>query len=76
MPPRLPSGAEKHFVNIARYVHTMSEWPALSKCLFTAVATDLEVLQTSNHDATKLASLKFLVTWLGEATTPARLVRA
>jgi len=40
------------------------------KCLFTAIATDLEVLRTSNDDAAKLASLKYLGHWVGDIHQP------
>src|SRR5215471_20281421 len=65
--------AEEHFVNVARPIHTItvSECsPGVPKCLFTAIATDLEVLRTSNDDATKLASLKYLGHWVGDIHQP------
>jgi hypothetical protein len=67
--------AEEHFVNVGRSVHTItvSECPAVPKCLFTAIATDLEVLRTSNDDAAKLASLKYLAHWIGDIRTSSRL---
>src|SRR5262252_2622247 len=64
---------EEHFVNVARSVHTItgSECsPGVPKCLFTAIASDLEVLRTSNDDAAKLASLKFLGHWVGDIHQP------
>jgi len=64
--------AEEHFVNVARSVHTITvnECPVAPKCLFTAIATDLEVLKTSNDDAAKLASLKFVGHWVGDIHQP------
>ena len=64
---------EEHFVNVARSVHTItvSECsPGVPKCLFTAIASDLEVLRTSNDDAAKLASLKYLGHWVGDIHQP------
>src|SRR5499427_8676227 len=65
--------AEEHFVNVARPIHTItgSECsPGVPKCLFTAIASDLEVLRTSNDDAAKLASLKYLGHWIGDIHQP------
>ena len=39
-------------------------------CLFTAIVTDREVLQTSSDDQAKLASLKFLGHWVGDIHQP------
>ena len=57
---------------MARSVHTITEreCPVAPKCLFTAIATDLEVLRTSNDDAAKLASLKYLGHWVGDIHQP------
>src|SRR5438309_534896 len=41
-----------------------------AKCLFTGIATDLEVLRTSNNDQAKLNSLKFLGHWVGDIHQP------
>src|SRR5262245_16519374 len=65
--------AEEHFVNVARSLHTITASvcsPGVSKCLFTAIPSDLEVLRTSNDDQAKLASLKFLAHWVGDIHQP------
>src|SRR5215469_5038641 len=64
--------AEEHFINVGRSVHTITvgECPVAPKCLFTAIGTDLDVLRTSNDDAAKLASLKFLGHWIGDIHQP------
>ena len=64
--------AEEHFINVARSVQTvsMSQCPGVPKCLFTAISADLEVLRTSNDDAAKLASLKYLGHWIGDIHQP------
>ena len=58
--------AEEHFINVARTVQsiTTTTCPAVPKCLFTAIASGLEVFRTSNDDQAKLASLKFLGHWV------------
>jgi len=64
--------AEEHFINVGRSVHTITvaQCPAVPKCLFTAIPTDLDVLRSSNDDAAKLASLKFLGHWIGDIHQP------
>ena len=64
--------AEEHFINVGRSVHTITvaQCPAVPKCLFTAIPADLDVLRTSNDDAAKLASLKFLGHWIGDVHQP------
>ena len=49
---------------------TVAQCPAVPKCLFTAIPVDLEVLRTSNDDAAKLASLKYLGHWVGDIHQP------
>jgi len=64
--------AEEHFINVARSVQTItvSQCPRVPKCLFTAIPADLDVLRTSNDDAAKLASLKYLGHWIGDIHQP------
>jgi hypothetical protein len=64
--------AEEHFINVARTVQTITTptCPAVPKCLFTAMAFDLNVLSTSHDDQAKLASLKFLGHWMGDIHQP------
>src|SRR5215468_2635186 len=64
--------AEEHFINVGRSVHTITvaQCPAVPKCLFTAIPADRDVLQTSNDDAAKLASLKFLGHWILDIHQP------
>jgi hypothetical protein len=64
--------AEEHFINVARSVQTItvSQCPGVPKCLFTVIPADLEVLRTSNDDAAKLASLKYLGHWVGDIHQP------
>src|SRR4030095_15905763 len=64
--------AEEHFINVTRSVQTitLSQCPGAPKCLFTAIPADLEVLRTSNDDAAKLASLKYLGHWVGDIHQP------
>src|SRR5262249_6835123 len=64
--------AVEHFINVARSVQTItvSQCPGVPKCLFTAIPADLEVLRTSNNDAAKLASLKYLGHWVRDIHQP------
>ena len=64
--------AEEHFINVARSVQTITvaQCPAVPKCLITAIPAELEVLRTSNDDAAKLASLKYLGHWVGDHQPP------
>ena len=64
--------SEEHFINVARWVQTITvaQCPAMPRCLFTAIPADLEVLRTSNDDAAKLASLKYLGHWVGDIHQP------
>ena len=64
--------AEEHFVNVPRSLQTITTTGChgVPKCLFTAIPVDLEVLRTSNDDAAKLASLKFLGHWIGDIHQP------
>jgi len=64
--------AEEHFINVARSVQTItaSQCHGVPKCLFTAIPADLEVLRTSDDDAAKLASLKYLGHWIGDIHQP------
>ena len=64
--------AEGHFINVPRTLQTIAtaQCHAVSKCLFTAIDTDREVLHTSTDDAAKLASLKFLGHWVGDIHQP------
>jgi hypothetical protein len=64
--------AEEHFVNVPRSLQTITTTGChgVPKCLFTAIPADLEVLRTSNDDAAKLASLKFLGHWIGDIHQP------
>ncbi len=41
-----------------------------SKCIFTAIASDMVVLGNSNDDKAKLAALKFLGHWIGDLHEP------
>jgi len=64
--------AEEHFINVPRTLHTIAtaQCLAVSKCLFTAIVTDLEVLGTSSDDQANLESLKFLGHWVGDIHQP------
>jgi hypothetical protein len=64
--------AEEHFINVAPSVQTITaaQCPGVPKCLFTAIPADLTVLQISNDDAAKLASLKYLSHWVGDIHQP------
>src|SRR5215813_11060331 len=64
--------AEEHFVNVARTVRTItvSECSVAPKCIFTAIAADLKVLDASSGDAARLASLKYLGHWVGDIHQP------
>src|SRR5215468_4531441 len=64
--------AEEHFINVPRSLQTITTTGChgVPKCLFTAIPVDLEVLRTSNDDAAKLASLKFLGHWVGDIHQP------
>jgi hypothetical protein len=64
--------AEEHFINVPRTLQTIAtvQCQGAPTCLFTAIATDREVLRTSNDDAAKLASLKFLGHWVGDIHQP------
>ena len=63
---------EVHFINVARSVQTIvaGQCPAVPKCLFAAIPADLEVLRTSNDDAAKLASIKYLGHWVWDIHQP------
>ena len=63
--------AEEHFINVPRTLQTIAtaNCQGVPTCLFTAVVTDRAVLQTSNDDQAKLASLKFLGHWIGDIHT-------
>jgi len=64
--------AEEHFINVPRTLQTIAtaQCQGAPTCLFTAIVTDREVLRTSNDDAAKLASLKFLGHWIGDIHQP------
>ena len=64
--------AEEHFINVPRSLQTIAtaQCQGASTCLFTAIVTDRAVLQTSNDDQAKLASLKFLGHWVGDIHQP------
>jgi hypothetical protein len=64
--------AEEHFINVPRTLQTIAtaQCHAVSKCLFTAIAADREVLRSSTDDQAKLASLKFLGHWVGDIHQP------
>ncbi len=60
--------ADEHFINVPCTLASITGTTCLvgAKCLFTAIATDLEVLRASNDDQAKLNSLKFLGHWVGD----------
>jgi hypothetical protein len=62
----------EHFVNVSRNTATIAgeQCPVAPVCLFTAIATDLQVLKTSPDDAKRLESLKYLGHWLGDLHQP------
>jgi hypothetical protein len=64
--------AEEHFINVPRTLQTIAtaNCQGVPTCLFTAIVTDRAVLQTSNDDQAKLASLKFLGHWVGDIHQP------
>jgi hypothetical protein len=64
--------ASEHFINVPRDFDkfSASQCPVASECLFTAIATDVNVLQTSTDDQAKLEALKFLGHWIGDLHQP------
>src|SRR5262245_39625340 len=62
----------EHYVNVPRDFDkfTAPQCAVASPCLFTAIASDLQVLRTASDDAAKLDSLKFLGHWVGDMHQP------
>ena len=64
--------AEEHFVNVPRdfVKFTTDSCPVGDKCVLTAIRADFKWLKTSSDDDEKLAALKFLGHWVGDAHQP------
>jgi hypothetical protein len=64
--------AAEHFVNLPRSLPTITtaDCHGVPKYLFTAIPVNLEVVRTSDDDAAKLASLKYLGHWIGDIHQP------
>lgn len=63
----------EHFINLPRYYFFVgsSQCPLAEKCLFTAIADDLESLgSASTPQQEKLEALKFLGHWVGDIHQP------
>lgn len=65
--------AQDHYVNLSRSQRAITEagCPRASTCLFTAIESDVAVLENPNaSDTEKLEALKFLGHWVGDMHQP------